>query len=73
MVELARRISIDGEVPNPVIRGTQVSVDLLVGEVASGLTVDDVARAHGVEPEDVLAAIAYATRAIADEQARLAC
>lgn len=56
------RIEIDPQVQhgNPVIKGTRVAVHILVGSVAGGMGVDEVAEAYGVSAEDVKAALAYA-------------
>jgi uncharacterized protein (DUF433 family) len=46
----------------PVIKGTRVPVDILVGKVAGGMAIDEVAGEYGVKPEDVRAALGYAAR-----------
>ena len=72
MTEIAPRISVDDKVRfgKPVIKGTRVPVDLLIGKLASGMTVQDVAEEYGVERDDVLAALAYAARALGQEHIR---
>lgn len=72
MAEIAPRISVDDKVRfgKPVIKGTRVPVDLLIGKLASGMTVQDVAEEYGVERDDVLAALAYAARALGQEHIR---
>jgi uncharacterized protein (DUF433 family) len=72
MVEIAPRIVVDKQVHfgRPVIRGTRVPIDLVVGKLAGGMTVEDVAREYGIEREDVLAALAYAARSLSEEQVR---
>lgn len=72
MIEIAPRIVVDERVRfgKPVIRGTRVPVDVLVGKLASGITVEEVAVEYGVEREDVLAALAYAADTLAQEQLR---
>lgn len=44
----------------PVIKGTRVPADILVGKVAGGMSIDAVADEYGVTPEDVLHALGYA-------------
>jgi uncharacterized protein (DUF433 family) len=44
----------------PVIKGTRVPVEILVGKVAGGMTVDEVADEYGVTPDDVRTALGYA-------------
>ncbi len=72
MVEIAPRIVVDEKVRfgKPVIRGTRVAVDVLIGKLASGMTAEEVADEYGVEREDVLAALAYAADSLAQEQLR---
>lgn len=59
------RIEINPEVCNgrPVIRGTRITVDTVLGYLSAGDSVDDVLQAHPrIEREDVLACIDYARR-----------
>ncbi len=72
MKEIAPRIVVDEHVRfgRPVIRSTRVPVDLVVGKLAGGMTVDEVAHEYGLTPEDVRAALAYAARTLAAEQVR---
>lgn len=66
------RIAIDPGIRHgkPVIRGTRVPVDILLGSLAAGMTLAEVAREYGVTVEDVKAAIAYATQLVAGEEIR---
>jgi uncharacterized protein (DUF433 family) len=72
MVEVAPRIAVDETVRfgRPVIKGTRVPVDTVVGKVASGMTVDEVAEEYGLEAEDVRAALRYAAAIVESEQIR---
>ncbi len=72
MQEIAPRIVVDEGVRfgRPVIRGTRVPVDLVVGKLAGGTETAEVAAEYGLEREDVLAALGYAARALAEEQVR---
>jgi uncharacterized protein (DUF433 family) len=54
----------------PVIIGTRVPVDVVVGQLAAGLSAAEVAEEYGISPEDVLAALAYAARVLAADQVR---
>jgi uncharacterized protein (DUF433 family) len=62
MNEIAPRIAVDerGRFGRPVIAGTRVPVDLIVGKLAGGMSVEAVAAEYELEREDVLAALAYA-------------
>ena len=72
MTEIAPRIVVDENVRfgKPVIKGTRVPVDVVVGKLAGGMSIDEVLDEYGIIREDVLAALAYAARAVADEQVR---
>jgi len=68
------RIVIDPKVRHgkPVIKGTRVSIDVILGSLAGGMSVDEVAEEYGITRDDVLAAIEYAAKLISmDTQARL--
>ena len=70
MREIAPRITVDERVAfgKPVIRGTRVPVALVVGKLAGGMTVLEVAEEYELEPDDILAALSYAARLLDDEQ-----
>ncbi len=74
MALIAPRISVEPSIRGgrPVIAGTRVPVDVLVGKVASGLAAAEVAEEYEVSREDVLAALAYAAQLVADEEVRAA-
>ncbi len=42
----------------PVIKGTRVPVEVIVGGLAGDMTVEDVCREYRIRPEDVRAALA---------------
>ena len=64
MTEIAPRITVDEKVRfgKPVIAGTRVPVDLVVGKLAGGMTVGQVMEEYQLLREDVLAALSYAAR-----------
>lgn len=70
--EIAPRIEVDEAVRfgRPVIRGTRVPVEVVVGKLAGGMSVEDVAEEYGLEGEDVFAALSYAAWAVASEEVR---
>lgn len=51
------RIVIDPEIRHgkPVIKGTRVRVHIILGSLAGGMSVEEVAREYGIEKEDVMA------------------
>jgi uncharacterized protein (DUF433 family) len=61
--EILKRISLDPEVLSgkPVIRGTRLSVEFVIGLLAHGATVPDLlAEYEGLEPEDIQACLLFA-------------
>lgn len=64
------RIVVDPEVRHgkPVIKGTRVSVDVILGSLAAGMTIEEVAEEYGITREDVLAAVEYAAKLISMEE-----
>jgi uncharacterized protein (DUF433 family) len=72
MVEVAPRIAVDETVRfgRPVIQGTRVPVDTVVGKLAGGMSVDEVADEYGIEREDVRAALSYAAEIVGTERVR---
>jgi len=51
----------------PVLKGTRVPVQVLVGSLAGGMGVEEVCDQYRVTPEQVHAALAYAAETLADE------
>ena len=72
MIQLAPRIVADERVRfgKPVIEGTRVPVDVVLGKLAAGMTTEAVAGAYGLTRDDVLAALAYAAQTVALEEVR---
>ncbi len=56
-------------VGKPVIRGTRITVELILGQLAAGITVEEVLKNYPhLTREDVYAAIEYATERVAEER-----
>ena len=72
MLKLAPRIVVDERVRfgKPVIEGTRVPVEVVLGKLAGGMSVEAVGEEYGLNREDVLAALAYAARTVAAEEVR---
>ena len=70
MTEIAPRIVVEGKVRvgRRFIQGTRVPVDLVVGKLAGGMSIEETPEEYELEREDVLAVLAYAARTVADEQ-----
>ena len=64
------RIVIDPKVRHgkPVIKDTRVSVDVILGSLAGGMSVDEVTEEYGITRDDVLAAIEYAAKLVSTEE-----
>jgi len=67
---LEERIAIDPEIDHgkQVIKGTRVPVDIILGSLAGGMEMREVANEYGLEREDVLAAIGYAARIVSSKR-----
>jgi uncharacterized protein (DUF433 family) len=70
MVEIAPRIAVDENVQfgKPVIAGTRVPVETVLGQLGAGMTVEKLLEEYSLQREDVLAALAYAAKAVSDER-----
>lgn len=68
-VDWKKRIEINPDIMGgkPVIKGTRVPVEVIVGGLAGGMTIDEVCREYRVKEEDVRAALAYATETLSEE------
>ena len=64
------RIAIDPAVRHgkPIIKGTRVPLEIILGSLAGGMEIDEIVREYDLQKEDVLAALAYAARVIAGEE-----
>lgn len=72
MKQIAPRITVDEGVRfgRPVIEGTRVTVDLLIGKLAGGMSSEELCVEYDVSREDVLAVLAYAAGVLAEEDVR---
>ena len=71
-MEIAPRIVVDPSIQSgkPVIRGTRIPVDLIVGQIAGGMSAEQVGTEYDLEIEDVRAALAYAAQILSQETVR---
>jgi len=71
-MEIAPRISVDGKVRfgRPVIKGTRVPVELVLGKLAGGMTYEEVMTEYDITREDILASLNYASKSLAEESIR---
>ncbi len=69
MNEISPGITVDEGVRfgKPVIKGTRVTVDLILGKLAGGMTYEEVMAEYDLAREDILAALRYAADYLANE------
>ena len=67
--EIAPGIVVDPEVVHgkPVIAGTRIPVALVLGQLAAGVSYDELQREYGLERKQVQDALAYAADLVASE------
>jgi uncharacterized protein (DUF433 family) len=72
-MEIFDRISIDENVRfgKPVIKGTRVPVDLVLGKLAGGMSYEEVMSEYEITKEDLLAVLKYAAEILATEEVRV--
>jgi uncharacterized protein (DUF433 family) len=71
-MEISKRITIDEKVRfgKPVIEGTRVPVDLVIGKLARGMTYEEVMTEYDLTRQDILAALDCAAKLLSDEEIR---
>ncbi len=64
------RIIIDPEIRHgrPIIKGTRVPVEVVLGSLAGGMEIEEIADEYGIKKEDVKASVEYAMRIVANEE-----
>ena len=69
-MEIAPRISVDEKIRfgKPVITGTRVPLDLIIGKLAGGMTYEEVIAEYEITREDVLAVLDYAAKTLSSEE-----
>ncbi len=73
MIEIAPRITVDEKVRfgKPVIKGTRVPVDLVLGKLAGGMKIEEVMEEYGITKEDILAVLNYAAKVLSREEIKV--
>ncbi len=68
--DLLKRIIVDPKVMSgkPVIRGTRITVDLILELLAAGAKPEEIAEDYGITLEDTRAALIYAAKVIGREE-----
>lgn len=69
MKEIVPGIIIDPEIQGgkPVIKGTRIPVDLILGKIAGGMAIEEVMKEYELKKEDIMAALQYAAQVIREE------
>jgi len=64
------RIIIDPKIRHgkPIIKGTRVPVDLILGSLAAGMNMAEIIQEYDIEKNDILAALGYAAKIVAKEE-----
>ena len=52
----------------PVIKGTRVPVDVILGSLVGGMSYEEVEKEYGVKKADIVAAIEYAAKFVMGEE-----
>lgn len=52
----------------PVIKGTRIPVDLILGKLAGGMKIEEVKKEYGLTQRQILTAIKYAAQIISQEE-----
>jgi uncharacterized protein (DUF433 family) len=70
MAKVAQGITADAKVRfgKPVIEGTRIPVDLVIGKIAGGMTVDAVGKEYDLTKTQVLEALRYAADLVSQEE-----
>jgi len=65
-----KRITVDPKVMGgkPVIRGTRITVNLILELLASGMTQEEIAEDYRISIEDIRAALLYAAKTLGREE-----
>ncbi|OHB87675.1 MAG: hypothetical protein A3D13_02305 [Planctomycetes bacterium RIFCSPHIGHO2_02_FULL_40_12] len=67
MMEIAPGICVGDNIRfgKPVITGTRVPIDLILGKLAGGMTCKEVMKEYEITHEDILAVLDYAAKSFA--------
>lgn len=73
MKEIAKGVTVDEKVAfgKPVIKGTRIPVALVVGQLAGGMSYEEVIQEYALTKGDILAALDYAAKTVSLEEVRV--
>ena len=68
-----QRIVIDNKIRHgkPIIKGTRITVDEVLGALVGGMTYEEIEREYGIRREDILAVLEYTASFVRGEEIRL--
>lgn len=52
----------------PIIRGTRVQVEVVLGSLASGMTIKEICTSYMITPEDIKACLAFSAEILSEEK-----
>ncbi|MEK7396617.1 MAG: DUF433 domain-containing protein [Candidatus Poribacteria bacterium] len=69
-IEYLKRIEINPKVlgGKPVIKGTRISVELILERIASGYSFDEIIYDYDIAEDDIKAVLTYAYELVANEE-----
>jgi uncharacterized protein (DUF433 family) len=72
-MEIAKRISVDKNIRfgKPVITGTRIPVDLILGKLGGGMSYDEIISEYDIMREDILAVLDYAAQVLSGEEIKV--
>jgi uncharacterized protein (DUF433 family) len=68
--QLNHTITVDPDIKfgKPIIKGTRVAVDLIVGKIAGGMTIEEVMAEYDLTRDQVFATLQHAAEIIEEEE-----
>lgn len=68
-----KEIIIDNKIRfgKPLIKGTRITVDEIIGALAAGMSFKEIEKEYGVNRKGILAALRYATEILSEEKTGL--
>ena len=69
-MEIAPGIIVDVNICSgkPVIKGTRIPVEIIIGKLAGGMTYEEVIDEYGITRKDILASLNYAADTLSHEE-----
>jgi len=69
-MEIAPGIVVDVNICSgkPVIKGTRIPVEIIIGKLAGGMTYEEVIEEYGITRKDILTSLNYAADTLSHEE-----